>query len=62
MPDEWKNYCIFFLNSVLSGARLGIIISMYLSGYLAYNIGWSSIFYVFGMYKIEWIENQSRLQ
>ena len=35
---------------------------MYLSGYLAYNIGWSSIFYVFGMYKIEWIENQSRLQ
>ncbi|KAL9965858.1 hypothetical protein ACROYT_G029712 [Oculina patagonica] len=37
-----------------SGSRLGIIISMFLSGYLAYNFGWPSIFYVFGICAILW--------
>ena len=42
--DKMKHAPLLFF----SGARLGIIISMFLSGHLAYNVGWSSIFYVFG--------------
>ena len=45
--DKMKQASLLFF----SGARLGIIISMFLSGHLAYNVGWSSIFYVFGKWK-----------
>jgi len=37
-----------------AGARLGIIISMFLSGHLAYKVGWSSIFYFFGISGMLW--------
>ncbi|KAL9972228.1 hypothetical protein ACROYT_G018496 [Oculina patagonica] len=36
------------------GEAVGIIISMFLSGYLAYHFGWSSIFYVFGITGVIW--------
>lgn len=48
--------------TVLLGARLGIIISMFMSGHLAYNIGWSSIFYVFGELEESFVRNTVSVQ
>lgn len=40
--------------SVYTGSALGTVISLPLSGYLADQLGWESVFYVFGVFGIVW--------